>query len=172
MLKWLTRLAATGIAVVVLSAPVAQASNGGDDEDVNDGLGAVRHATDAFHSLEASYKAGYAPLLACFDQTGPGGGGMGQHLVKGSLLDATVVPTQPEGLVYEIRGDRLKLVAVEYIVPFTAVPSTSNPPHLFGRAFFKNTTLQLWALHAWIWRSNPMGTFANYNPNVRLCPGH
>ena len=43
---------------------------------------------------------------------------------------------------------------------------------LYGRSFFSNTALHLWALHAWIWRPNPTGMFANYNPRVKLCPGH
>jgi len=64
----------------------------------------------------------------------------------------------------------LKLVAVEYIVPWTAW-APAAPPQLFGRPFFRNTTLHLWALHAWIWRPNPSGMFANYNPAVKLCPG-
>lgn len=96
---------------------------------------------------------------------------MGQHYVNPQLLDATLVPTQPEALVYEVDGARLRLVAVEYIVPFTAWPS-STAPNLFGRAFFRNDTLRLWALHAWIWRHNPLGSFASYNPEVKLCPGH
>src|SRR5256885_13141798 len=55
--------------------------------------------------------------------------------------DATIEPNRPEALVYEVDGDRLQLVAVEYIVPWTAwAPAT--PPQLFGRPFFRNTTLQ------------------------------
>jgi hypothetical protein len=170
MWRWLIRTAAVALAAGVLAAPVAQASDrNSNDENDDNGLAAVKQATAKFHDLEAAGDAGYSPLLSCFDQ--PGVGGMGQHYVNGSLLDATLVKPQPEALVYEVDGNRLKLVAVEYIVPWTAwVPST--PPKLFGRSFFRNDSLHLWALHAWIWRKNPLGTFANYNPNVKLCPGH
>ncbi|HEX9363167.1 MAG TPA: hypothetical protein VGA47_05235 [Candidatus Dormibacteraeota bacterium] len=165
MLKWLTRFAAAGLAVGLLSAPAALASNGEDESAV----AGVRHATAAYHDLDKAIAAGYGPLLACFDQ--PGVGGMGQHYVDTTRLDATIEANNPEALVYEIDGNRLQLVAVEYIVPWTAwVPAT--PPQLYGRPFFSNTSLHLWALHAWIWRPNPTGMFANYNPRVKLCPGH
>ena len=164
MWRWLSRTAAAALTAGLLVSPAVQAAASEDDHD---GLGAVRHATARFHDLGSARAAGYGPLLACFDQ--PGVGGMGQHYVKASLLDATLVPTQPEALVYEVDGASLRLVAVEYIVPFTAWTSPERP-HLFGRAFFRNDALQLWALHAWIWRPNPLGTFANYNPKVKLCP--
>ena len=165
MLRWLTRCAALALAVGLIAAPAVQASNGDDESAV----ASVRLATDAFHDLGAARSAGYAPLLACFDL--PGVGGMGQHYVNPSLLDATVVANQPEALVYEVDGDRLQLVAVEYIVPWSAWISPT-PPQLFGRSFYSIASLHLWALHAWIWRPNPLGMFANYNPNVKLCPGH
>ena len=163
-MKWLTKFTIPALALVALSTSGAQASNG-DDESA---LAGVRHATAAFHDLDKAIAAHYGRLLPCFDL--PGVGGMGQHYVDTSRLDATIEANRPEALVYEVEGDRLKLVAVEYIVPWTAWAPTA-PPQLFGRSFFRNTTLHLWALHAWIWRPNPSGMFANYNPAVKLCPG-
>ena len=32
--------------------------------------------------------------------------------------------------------------------------------------FLQNDTFQLWGLHAWVWKENPSGMFANWNPNV------
>ena len=71
--------------------------------------------------------------------------------------------------MYEVRGDTLRLVAVEYVVPQIAWTS-ANPPQLFGESFHRNDALGIWALHAWIWRANPLGMFEDFNPNVRLCP--
>jgi hypothetical protein len=82
-----------------------------------------------------------------------------------------VTAEKPEALVYEVDGRKLRLVAVEYIIPQSKWTG-AQPPRLFGRSFFRNDTLGLWALHAWVWRHNPLGTFANYNPTVKLCPGH
>jgi len=166
MLTWLAKLAIGAAAVGVLSAPAALASNGDDESAV----AGVRQATAAYHDLDKAVAANYGRLLPCFDS--PGVGGMGQHYVDTSRLDATIEANRPEALVYEVDGNRLQLVAVEYIVPWTAWVSTTPPPQLYGRPFFSNTALHLWALHAWIWRPNPTGMFANYNPRVKLCPGH
>lgn len=165
MWRWIPRVTALLLVAAVLILPAAQVAARGEE----DPLAAVRQATDKFHSVDTAVESGYAPLLACFDQ--PGVGGMGQHYVKASLLDSTVTSAQPEALVYEVEDSRLKLVAVEYIIPQAAWTS-SQPPRLFGHWFYRNDALGLWALHAWIWRHNPLGTFANYNPRVKLCPGH
>ena len=165
MLKLLSRVAASGLVVAAFSAQAVQASDGGGQSS----LAAVRAATASFHSTDAAVHAGYGPFLPCFDL--PGVGGMGQHYVNGLLVDASVDPKQPEALVYEVDGSRLQLVAVEYIVPWSAWVSP-EPPQLFGQTYYRNTSLHIWALHAWIWRPNPLGMFANYNPNVNLCPGH
>ena len=165
MWRWLARTSVFALAIGLLAAPAVQASNGTDES----ALAGVRQATDAYHDLGAATRANYLPLLNCFDL--PGVGGMGQHYVDTTRLDAIIEPNRPEALVYEVDGSRLQLVAVEWIVPWSAwVPLT--PPSLFGQSFTSVTSLHLWALHAWIWRPNPLGIFANYNPNVRLCPGH
>ena len=163
MRSWFLRLMALGSIVGVLVAlpPVAAASSQATVAD-------VRNATAKYHDLGKAEHAGYGRLLPCFDQ--PGVGGMGQHYVNTGLFDSEVDPRTPEALVYEVDGDRLQLVAVEYIIPFSSWTS-QTPPRLFGMSFYRNESLELWALHAWVWRPNPTGMFANYNPSVKLCPG-
>jgi hypothetical protein len=164
MTKWLTRvLAATGVAAVMVGLLVSPAAAGGHGGDI----AAVRKATAKFHNVQKAKRAQYLPALSCFDQ--PGVGGMGQHLIKGALMDGVAEVTQPEALVYEVDGDELHLVAVEYIIPYKFVPANATPPTLFGHSFHNNDALSLWALHAWIWRHNPLGMFADFNPNVDLC---
>jgi hypothetical protein len=164
MKRWLKRsLVAALLLTATLVIPEAQAS--ASQASVAD----VRITTAKFHDIDQATRAGYARLLPCFDL--PGVGGMGQHYVNARLLDNAVDASQPEALVYEVDGDRLQLVAVEYIIPQAAWIS-SDPPSLLGHSFFRNDALGLWALHAWIWRPNPLGMFANYNPSVKLCPGH
>ena len=161
MIKWLQRAAALALACGFLAAPPVQAKS--------DGLDGVRISTARFHSLEQAGKAGYTSFLSCFDQ--PGVGGMGQHYVNFGVLDTTLTPTEPEALVYEIDGSQLELVGLEYLVPIARWKS-DVPPSLFGQPFFTNPTLGVYFLHAWVWRQNPQGTFANYNPAVKLCPGN
>jgi hypothetical protein len=127
----------------------------------------VKRATDRFHSVWKAERAGYEEFLECFDSDE---GGMGQHYVDVSALDGTVDPKHPEAMVYEVRRNgRLKLVAVEYIVPSPFV-DPADPPSLFGQDFHLNAALDVWVLHAWIWKTNPAGTFADWNPRVRNCP--
>ena len=35
-----------------------------------------------------------------------------------------------------------------------------------AKRFARNETFQVWALHVWVWRKNPNGTFADWNPKV------
>jgi hypothetical protein len=162
MIRLFVRALAVLVPLSLLVAPVTQASSQASLAD-------VRQATAKFHDVVAAEHANYHRLLPCFDL--PGTGGMGQHYVNTDLLDGAVTPGQPEAMVYEVDGDRLELVAVEYIIPLSAWQSAAKPT-LFGRDFTRIDSLGLWALHAWIWRPNPNGIFQNYNPSVRMCPGH
>jgi hypothetical protein len=147
-------------AALVLVATVAPAAASGP------GLAAVRAATARYHDPVAAAADGYAPLLECIDADGVGG--MGQHLAA-TPFDGAVDALRPEALVYEVRGDRLQLVGVEYIVPQVEWTG-DHPPSLFGQHFHRNDALGIWALHAWVWRPNPSGMFEDFNPNVRMCP--
>ncbi len=101
----------------------------------------------------------------CFDSPA---GGMGVHYVKG--IDGNVDANEPEAMVYEIKaGGRLKLVGVEYIVPENLV-DPANPPNLFGQVFHHHEFLPVYVLHVWVWKDNPSGLFADFNPTVKACP--
>jgi hypothetical protein len=139
-------------------------------------LAQVNLATAAYQDVEAANEDGWDilftpdetdPNSACFDH--PDLGGMGVHYVNGDLLDGALDATQPEALVYEVTPDGLKLVAVEYVVP-DAAWDADQPPSVLGRDLHFNEALGLWALHAWIWKDNPAGMFADFNPKVRPCP--
>jgi hypothetical protein len=137
----------------------------------------AREATAAYHDVEAAIEAGYSLRLAdlsgatCIEQ--PGEGGMGVHMVNVSLLDGTIEQTSPEAMVYSESPStgRLKLVAVEYVV-FQDAWEGAEPPSLFGREFdFVGSPNRFglppfYALHAWIWRSNPSGMLHPWNPKI------
>jgi len=129
-------------------------------------------ATAAFQDVAMAEAAGYGntmEALGCFESAEEGG--MGLHYLNESLMDATVDPTQPEALVYELDadGEVAALVAHEYIVPLEAW-TEEEPPQLFGLDFHQHGVLPLWILHTWIWKDNPSGVFQDYNPRVRPCP--
>ena len=136
-------------------------------------LAAVRAATARFHRTEAAQTAGWDLLPGldhCFEN--PGVGAMSYHYINAGLLDLQLKATKPEALVYapDPQG-RLKLAAVEYIVP-AAAWDDANPgalPMVLGRHLHLNEPLGVYVLHAWIFRHNPDGMFEDWNPNVS-CP--
>lgn len=157
------------------------------------GTDLVRQFADAlqgtknFQDPKAAVKAGYglppapAPLHECissFDDTGA----MGFHYINGDLLDTKVDPRKPEALVYapDTHG-RLHLVALEYVVfqaPWIAKYGTKKMPELFGQMFMSTGEPNrfdipaFFSLHLWLYKGNPAGLFAPFNPAVSCNPVH
>jgi hypothetical protein len=140
--------------------------------------GAVRQATESFRDITAAIAAGYVSSLGCV--SGPEEGAMGVHYVNPALFDGSLEVDRPEALIYEPKANGgLDLVAVEYITPADAW-GASHPvgvqpdvmghllhfapgPNRYGPAAF-------YELHVWAWKSNPRGTFADWNPHVSCAP--
>lgn len=165
MIRRLARSAAIAAALTMSATTLLPAATASAEPSVQSQLAAVRNATAAYHNLSAAEADGFVPLLTCFDD--PTLGGMGQHYFIPARM-GVVSLTEPTALVYEPRNGRLNLVAVEYIVPDP--DHVLAAPHLLGRDFTYLAPLHVWKLHAWIFRPNPAGMFADYNPNVRACP--
>ena len=165
----ITRFLAASLLAHAPLAAIAQA-------DVFAQIAWVRQATAHLHSVETAGAQGYGQFQGCVSQ--PGEGAMGIHFVNGALVGDTVLdPLRPEALMYEPdKHGRLRLAGVEYIV-FQAVWDAENgePPTLFGEEFHlvgepnRYGIPAFYALHAWIWRHNPLGTFYDWNPRVS-CP--
>lgn len=126
----------------------------------------VRSATFAFRSLDAAVEAGYPGEVArCLDH--PELGAMGYHHMNRALLDESLDVERPEILLYERTAEGgYALTGVEYIVPYLMRPSDATPPTIMGLDLKRADGLELWYLHAWIWKENPAGLFADWNPNV------
>ncbi|MFN0030381.1 MAG: hypothetical protein ACKV2O_24775 [Acidimicrobiales bacterium] len=137
----------------------------------------IKEATKRYRNPEAAIADGYLSSETCVEL--PGVGGMGYHYVKPPLIDSTVDPTQPEVLVYyrTKSGGKLRLGAVEYFVPDADQdPGTdSDRPYLFDHGFegpmpgHEPGMPIHFDLHAWIYKDNPAGTLADWNPIV-TCP--
>lgn len=142
---------------------------GGYGVEVEFAVQRVRAATARFVSLDSAVAAGYAAdVQQCLAH--PQHGAMGFHHENGSLVDATVDVEQPEILVYERLDDgRYVLNGVEYVIPYSRWSPDSAPPTILGQRLKRADRLQLWYLHVWVWRENPAGLFADWNPAVR-CP--
>jgi hypothetical protein len=177
----MTKRRALPVALIVVVALVAVGFALAEGRDsVQDSV----PATARFHDLDAAKAAGWGVTVTdlagktCIDQAGAGG--MGVHMLNPALLDATVDATAPEALVYQpTTTGEMKLVALEYIV-FEQVwkdahGASADPPSLFGQSFLYTPAPNrygipaFYALHSWIWKPNPSGTFQPWNPRV-TCP--
>ena len=96
---------------------------------------------------------------------------MGYHLIHPALMDAEIELKQPEILVYARAGDgEFELTGVEYAVPLDRW-TAAEPPTVMGQSLKRAPSLGIWYLHVWVWRANPKGLFADWNPNVQ-CTAH
>lgn len=132
-------------------------------------LATLHAATARFHRYDAVAKdAGYTFLFmnTCMvDQSPQKLGGMGYHYVNTALLDDKVEVANPEALLYEPEANgRLRLVAVEYVIPSDKWKADTLPV-LFGQKLQLNS-FGLYALHVWAWENNPSGLYASWNPRV------
>jgi hypothetical protein len=143
----------------------------------NDDLAKVRAATSRFHSLSQAKAAGYGAFYVCTEQ--PGVGTMGQHYVKGPLVDDPAVDlSQPEALVYEPKADGgYRLVALEYVVIAATLPAGASAPTVMGQpmtfvpAGNRYGLPDFYQRHVWLYDQNPLGLFKDWNPTVS-CRGN
>ena len=169
----LLSMAAAAVLSMGLAPGTAVAHGGSDHEDSdrddwrnNDDqrrlVKILRDATDEYRWLENAKEDGYKRITPCIEKRGVGA--MGYHYAKQELIDDKTQAHKPEVLVYMPDEDgRYKLVAVEFI------STAAKRPSIAGINFEKGPFPGSYALHAWVWRDNPDGTFAAYNPDLH-CP--
>ena len=122
-------------------------------------LADARKGTAKYHDVQRAIDDGYEPsheLVAV-----PGLGVMGYHYINPLLVDKEVNAATPEVLLYvpKKNGD-LQLVGVEYL--------SEGPNSLFGQEFDGPGAVPQHSLHAWIWKNNPQGMFAPFNPSIKI----
>jgi hypothetical protein len=96
----------------------------------------VREGTKQYIDVNNATAAGYGPFLGCV--AGTDHGAMGVHYVNGALLgNLTLDPAQPEALIYEPSGGKMRLVGVEFILDSATWLAANNntPPVLEGHVF-------------------------------------
>lgn len=127
-------------------------------------LAGVRRISARFHSTKQATKHGYVNTVDCVEV--PGLGGMGVHWLNQSLVDPVFDPLNPETVLFAPGPNGIpKLVAVEYIVIDVGQPAPSfgGQPFDVGGA---PVPVPHWTLHVWLWKDNPSGIFAPFNPTV------
>jgi hypothetical protein len=126
-------------------------------QEITRDLAAVRAATAKYHRVDVALSHGFVDTGRCVALP-DGSGGMGFHFVNPSRLgDDHLDITEPEVLLYEKDAHgRFRLTGVEFI--------GNDGDALFGRTFTPTPAGP--ALHVWLWKHNPSGMFADWNPNV------
>jgi hypothetical protein len=136
-------------------------------------LAELRKVTARFHNMETAMAAGYETRITpCWAHHSAGA--MGYHYGNTELLDAEVDLLQPEVVMYEPQpGGHMRFVGMEYIVPLAAweeaghdLSDAADVPELLGQRYTRHSFLPIFKLHIWLWRQNPAGVFADWNPNV------
>jgi hypothetical protein len=123
-------------------------------------LGLARAATVRYQDLDQALADGYVDIDVVIPN-------MGHHFLNVALLDGEFDPERPEILVYaRMPNGRLRLVAVEYAVPLALTDVA--PEGFAGEAdsWHAQEVYGLWTLHAWLWKRNPAGIFAETNARV------
>ncbi|MEU9381689.1 hypothetical protein AB0D38_12160 [Streptomyces sp. NPDC048279] len=167
----------TAGAVLALAVPFALAAVPADAAPVPEADPFVWTDLTPTYTATADYQYepfavtdGYKPVGRCAQDTATGKGGAGYHYVNPAHV-GSLDPAEPAGLLYETDSDGARaLVGVEWIVRADAA---GTAPTLFGQTFQGPATLEgvgsVYTLHAWIWKDNPSGLFAPWNPTV-TCP--
>ena len=153
-----------------------------DMADLQQDLAQVRRATARFHDVDTAIEAGYE--LGWVNGSGiriiagcvanPTAGAMGYHYFNEELMaDDEVNLLEPEVLVYATGDDgELKLVAVEWAArgPNSNPPGPAQPPTVLGQEMhILVPAVGFYIAHAWVWKPNPAGMLADWNPKV-TCP--
>lgn len=167
------------------NAPADQAAahdHAAHNAGLEDELAEVRAATARFHRVEEAVAAGYELgwvngsgkriITGCVSHATDGA--MGYHYFHAGLMaDLAVDPLEPEVLVYAPAADgELELVAVEWVVRGARSDPTgvSEAPSVLGMPMhILVPPVGFYLTHAWLWRNNPAGMFADWNPRVS-CP--
>jgi hypothetical protein len=165
------RRVAVPLAAAVLAAvpAVAGASPSARSTGQGDDLSVVRQVTAEYHDVRTALADGYVPVSPCV--TGDDGV-MGIHYANPALLGQPVDVRRPAMLLYVPGDEGLELAGVEYFQADADQDLTTDGdrPSVLGQAFDgpmagHGAGMPVhYDLHVWVWKHNPAGTFAEYNP--------
>jgi hypothetical protein len=144
----------------------------------------VKAALAKYRSVDAAKADGYVATGPCQMTPASAGaswwaGAMGVHFVNDALTRQAPNPLKPAILVYlPTASGGFQLAAAEYFKADADqnLKTDADRPTLFGRAFdgpMKGHAPGMpihYDLHVWLWKHNPSGTFAPFNPDASCAP--
>ncbi len=170
-------LASASAAVAVMSPLNAGAQGGPSAGQVSRSLERLKHVTGAYHNEALAIAGRFERENMCVSSP-EGAMGYHYHYANGERFDLDVNRDQPEALLYAPGPDGTRvLTGVEYfkVDADQDVATDDDRPTLFGRPFDgpmpgHGPGMPVhYDLHVWLWRWNPNGMFAQWNPRV-TCP--
>lgn len=171
MRNYLRAIFAATIVIAAITAVPGPASAHSSYDSL---LAKVKRATAKYHSIDKALKDGYLPTDICVAIPG---GGMGYHYVNPELFDHKIEAFHPEAILYIPTPGGRKLAGIEYVQTDADqdLNTADDRPTLFGVPFAgpmegHEPGMPIhYDLHAWLFKHNPDGLFAEYNPRV-TCP--
>ena len=141
-------LLTTAAFLLPLSIGPTLAGAGGTDQDP---LAQARAATAQYHNAENALADGFADLGPNPEE------GPGIEFVNFGRVDCTLDVTQPEALRYVPSGQGLRLVGMEYVIPFDCV---TEPPEDFLPGIGEwepEPDVPVWTKLVWVWSGSSIG---------------
>lgn len=146
-------------------------------------IDAIRQALEKYQDPYNAIRDLYLSTVGCVHYSGEKieghmeypKGAMGIHFVN-VTISGPPDPKRPNVLIYEPDGKKLRLVAVEWLVPLAAAkerPSMLGQPFqgpMEGHEPLIPKDFVHYDLHAWLFKDNPLGMFSPTNPDVS-CDG-
>ncbi len=174
-MKGRIRVALGALLALALAAGGA-ALTGGANASPPDAVQAAKAVAAKFHSIRQAEAAGYVLASPCVESPA---GGVGFHYENPALMaDDSIDPARPEILVYAPNENgQLKLVAIEYWKQDAdgSLLTDGDRPSILGQSFdgpmrgHSPVMSVHYDLHVWLYKHNPRGLFAAWNPEVN-CP--
>jgi hypothetical protein len=133
--------------------------------DTDGMIATLQRVTARYHNAQAAFDDDFVLLHPCEARGDEGPVGT-VYINIARLMDGVIDPERPDALIYEpTRNGDLQLVGVEFAIP-KALWTGGEPPKFLGATFQSEDEFGVYALHAWVWRNNPEGLFAETNPRV------
>ena len=127
-------------------------------------ISTLQRVTARYHDINTAINDDFVLLHPCEVRGDEGPVGT-VYVNIARLTDGVIDPESPDALIYEpARNGDLRLVGVEFAIPQTMTGGV--PPTFLGATFQNEDEFGVFALHAWVWRNNPEGLFAETNPRV------
>jgi len=137
--------------------------------DTDGMIATLQRVTARYHRLSVARAEGFVLLHPCEARGDEGPVGT-VYVNISRLMDGVIDPDRPDALIYEpSRTGEFRLVGVEFAIP-KALWTDAELPKFLRTTFQSEDEFGVYALHAWVWRNNPNGLFAETNPRVS-CAG-